>query len=98
MTKNNSVPDNAYNELAAIWDKYPALKAEYIKQSEDKYGCDENMDDFIFNRHSEIWDEMEAVYIKYYGEKYDISNDETSDWYYKYFGFYWVQDIYDEQD
>lgn len=89
--------NNAYDELAAIWDKYPTIKAEYIKQSKNEYGCDENMDDFIFNHHSEIWEEMEVVYIRYYGEHYNISREETSDWYYKYFGFYWVQDIY-EQD
>ena len=81
-----------YTELCEIWDKYPALKQEYIEavRADNSYG---NMDDFIFNEYRrEIHDRMTDIFVRFYGEDY---NFDLSPFYYEYFGLFWDSDVFE---
>ena len=85
--------ENAYAELAEIWDKYPNIKSEFIQTDGEE---EENLDLFIQNNYSDCFDEMEKVFERYYGENYDVPSDENREFYNRYFGFFWYQDIYED--
>ena len=88
--------ENAYAELAKIWDKYPDIKKRYLNNE----GYDEeNIELFIANNYSDcFYDEMEKVFERYYGENYDVPGDENREFYNRYFGIYWYNDIYEQDE
>ena len=89
--------ERAYAELAKIWDKYPDIKTRFIQTNGEE---EENLDLFIQNNYSDCFlNEMEKVFERHYGgENYDVPGDANREFYNRYFGIYWYNDIYEQDE
>ncbi len=84
--------EHTYTDLVKIWSKYPDIKTRYLNNEGYE---EENIEQFIQNNYSKCSDEMEAVFERHYGENYDVPNSDNWEFYYRYFGIYWYNDIYE---
>ena len=75
--------EHVYIELVKIWNKYPNIKTEYLKER-DKKGKSISL--FIQDRFSKCFDEMIQIYERYYGENCNVTNVEKREFYSRYFG------------